>query len=63
MYKFRLAYAVSCDSVKSAMPLVEFYYAVPSEMENNHPFLGNSCIGGNDISVSRTGADVVRSFL
>ena len=61
MYKIRLAYAVSCDSF--LMPMLEFYYAARPEMETNRPFLGNSCIGGNDISVSRTGADVVRSFL
>ena len=48
---------------KSAMSLLKFYYAARPEMQNNRPFLGNSCIGGNDISVSSTGADVVRSFL
>ena len=28
---------MSCDSVKSAMPLAEFYYAARPEMQNNHP--------------------------
>ena len=37
MYKFRLAYAVSCDSFKSAMPMLKFHYAARPEMQNNHP--------------------------
>ena len=62
VYKFRLAYAVSCDSFKSAMPMLEFYYAVRPEMQNNRPLLVIVVVWGNDISIARTCTDVDRSF-
>ena len=48
---------------KSAVPLLESYYAARPEMQNKHPFLVIVVLGGNEILVTRTCADVDWSFL
>ena len=48
---------------KSAVPLLESFYAARPEMQNNNPFLVIVVLGGYEISVARTCTDVDRSFL